>query len=44
MTAVLDPTPENLNKVYTLKAKKTNKKRINLKYCKPMKKKGRYVP
>jgi hypothetical protein len=29
MAAVLDPSPENVKKVHTLKAKKTHKKRIS---------------
>jgi hypothetical protein len=39
MAAVLDPKPENVNKVHSLKAKKMHKRRKNLKFCNPMKKK-----
>ena len=32
MAAVLDPTPENVNKVITLSAKKTHKRRKNSRF------------
>jgi len=37
MEAVLAPTPENVKKVITLSAKKTNKRRKNSKFCNSMK-------
>ena len=42
MTAVLDPTPENVKKVHTLKAKMTNKRRKRSILFNE--KKGWYVP
>jgi hypothetical protein len=44
MEAVLAPTPENVKRILSVNAKKTHKRRNNMKHGRPTMKKGRYVP